>query len=186
MTEDIPNIPNPEYPMNEPVAKGDKTAPVLETPVIEGTNVAKGATVVSASAMGGTRYPIANLFDGDLETLWQGGKVTEDYKYELGGYKHEVVIDLGETKKFDTYTLVNAGANSNNKINNTSEWEIFVSEDGKTWTSVDYQSGNKADIASVKVGDTSARYVKLRIFATDSGANVGTVRLYEFMLFDQQ
>jgi len=28
--------------------------------------------------------------------------------------------------------------------------------------------------------------VKLRIFTTDSGANVGTVRLYEFMLFDQQ
>ena len=186
LTEDIPNIPNPEYPMNEPVAKGDKTAPVLETPVTEGTNIAKGATIVSASAKGSTRYPIANLFDGDLETLWQGAKVTDDYKYELGGYKHEVVIDLGEAKKFDTYTLVNAGANSNNKINNTSEWEIFVSDDGKTWTSVDYQSGNKADIASVTVGDTSARYVKLRIFNTDSGANVGTVRLYEFMLFDQQ
>jgi len=185
LTEDIPNIPNPEYPMNEPVAKGDKTAPVLETPVTEGTNIAKGATIVMASSQG-SKNPVTNLVDGDLETLWQGAKVTNDYKYQLGGYMHEVVIDLGETKKFDTYTIVNAGSKSNNKINNTSEWEIFVSEDGETFTSVDYQVKNKADIASVNVGDTNARYVKLRIFTTDSGANVGTVRLYEFMLFDQQ
>jgi len=134
----------------------------------------------------GSKNPVTNLVDGDLETLWQGAKVTNDYKYQLGGYMHEVVIDLGETKKFDTYTIVNAGSKSNNKINNTSEWEIFVSEDGETFTSVDYQVKNKADIASVNVGDTNARYVKLRIFTTDSGANVGTVRLYEFMLFDQQ
>ena len=118
--------------------------------------------------------------------MFQGAKVTDDYKYELGGYKHEFVIDLGATKTFDTYTLVNAGSKSSNKNNNTSEWEIFVSEDGKTWTSVDYQKDNTADIVSVNVGDTSARYVKLRVFTTDSGANVGTVRLYEFMLFDQQ
>jgi len=186
LTEGIPGLPDPEYPMNKPVAKGDKTAPVLETPVTEGTNIAKGATIVMASSQGGTKNVVANLFDGDLDTLWQGGKVTSDYKYQLGGYMHEVVIDLGETKKFDTYTIVNAGSKSNNKINNTSEWEIFVSEDGKTFTSVDYQVKNKADIASVNVGDTNARYVKLRIFTTDSGANVGTVRLYEFMLFDQQ
>ena len=186
LTEDIPGIPNPEYPMNEPVAKGDKTAPVLGTPVTEGNNIAKGATIVSTSSKGGSRNPVANLLDGDITTMFQGAKVTDDYKYELGGYKHEFVIDLGETKKFDTYTLVNAGSKSSNKNNNTSEWEIFVSEDGKTWTSVDYQNENKADIASVNVGDTNARYVKIRVFTTDSGSNVGTIRLYEFMLFDQQ
>ena len=186
LTEDIPNIPNPEYPMNEPVAKGDKTAPVLATPVTEGDNIAKGATIVSSSSQGGTRNPLSYLLDGDLTTMFQGPKVSEDYKYELGGYKHEIVIDLGATKTFDTYTLVNSGSKSSNKNNNTSEWEIFVSEDGKTWTSVDYQKDSSADIASVNIGDTSARYVKLRVFSTDQSANVGTVRLYEFMLFDQQ
>ena len=186
LTEDIPNIPNPEYPMNEPVKKGDKTATALETPVTEGNNIAKGATIVSASSQGGSRNPVENLLDGDLGTMFQGAKVTDDYKYELGGYKHEFVIDLGAVKTFDTYTIANAGSKSSNKNNNTSEWEIFVSEDGKTWTSVDYQSGNKADIASFNIGDTFARYVKLRVFTTDQSANVGTVRLYEFMLFDQQ
>ena len=152
----------------------------------EGNNIAKDATIVSASSQGGTRNPIAYLLDGDLSTMFQGAKVTSDYKYELGGYMHEVIIDLGAAKTFDTYTIVNAGSKSNNKNNNTSEWEILVSDDGNTWTSVDYQNGNKADIASFNVGDITARYVQLRIYTTDAGANVGTVRLYEFMLFDQQ
>jgi len=186
ITENIKGVPNPTYPMWEPVVKGDKTAAVLETPVTEGTNIAKGATVVMTSSQGGTRNPFDYLLDGDLSTMFQGSKVTDDYKYELGGYKHEFVLDLGETKTFDTYTLVNAGSKSNNKNNNTAEWELFVSNDGTTWTSVDYQNDSKADIASVNVGDTSARYVKLRIFSTDQGVNVGTIRLYEFMLFDQQ
>ncbi len=185
-TEDLPGIPNPTYPSLKKVEKGNKTAPVLETPVTEGTNLAKGATIVMTSSEGGSRYPVANLIDGDLSTQWQGAKPTGDYKYELGGYKHEIVLDLGEKKTFDTYTLANAGSKSNNKNNNTSEWELFVSDDGKNWTSVDYQNNNKADIASVNFGDTSARYVMLRIFTTDQGVNAGTVRLYEFMLFDQK
>ena len=182
-TENIPGLPNPEYPMNSPVAKGDKTAAALATPVTEGNNILKGATVIEASSQGGTRNPLSYLLDGDLGTMFQGAKVTDDYKYELGGYKHEFVIDLGAVKNFDTYTIVNAGSKTSNKNNNTSEWELFVSDDGKTWTSVDYQNGNKADTVSFNIGDTSARYVKLRIFNTDQSANVGTVRLYEFMLF---
>ena len=182
-TENIPGLPNPEYPMNSPVAKGDKTAAALATPVTEGNNILKGATVIEASSQGGTRNPLSYLLDGDLGTMFQGAKVTDDYKYELGGYKHEFVIDLGAVKSFDTYTIVNAGSKTSNKNNNTSEWELFVSDDGKTWTSVDYQNGNKADTVSFNIGDTSARYVKLRIFNTDQSANVGTVRLYEFMLF---
>ena len=185
-TENLSGIPNPTYPSLKKVEKGSKTAPVLETAVIEGTNLAKGATIVSASSQGGSKNPIANLLDGDINTQWQGAKVTDDYKYELSGYLHEVIIDLGETKTFDTYTLANAGAKSSNKNNNTSEWELFVSDDGKAWTSVDYQNGNTKDIASVNIGDTTARYVMLRIFSADQGAGSGTVRLCEFMLFDQK
>ena len=185
-TEGLPNIPDPEYPQKELVTKGDKTAPVLATPVTEGTNLAMGATVTFASSQGGTRNPLAYMLDGDLSTMFQGANVSDDYRYQLGGYKHEFVLDLGEAKKFDTYTLVNAGSKSTSKNNNTSEWELFVSDDGTTWTSVDYQNGNTADIASVNIGDTTARYVKIRFFTTDQGVNTGTVRLYEFMLFDQQ
>ena len=185
-TEDLDGIPNPTYPSLKPVEKGNKTAPILATPVTEGNNIAKGATIVSASSEGGTRNPLSYLLDGDVTTMFQGAKATGDYKYELGGFKHEFVIDLGEAKTFDTYTLVNAGSKSSNKNNNTSEWELFISDDGKTWTSVDYQKDSSADIASVNVGDTTARYVMLRVFSTDQGVNAGTIRLYEFMLFDQK
>ena len=184
-TEDLPGIPNPEYPMNEPVAKGDKTAPVLGTPVTEGTNLALGAAMVSTSGAGGGKNVFDNMFDGDLTTKWQAATPKDDYKYQLGGFKHEFVIDLGAVKTFDTYTIVNASNNKENKTFNTREWEIFVSEDGTNWTSVDYQKDNTEGIVSVNVGDTSARYVKVRLFATDA-SSVGTARIYEFMLFDQQ
>ena len=185
-TEGLPNIPDPVYPQLEPVAKGDKTGAILETPVTTGTNLALGATIVETSSQGGTRNPIANMLDGDLETMFQGANVSDDYKYQLGGFKHEFVLDLGEAKKFDTYTIVNAGSKSTNKNNNTAEWELFISDDGKTWTSVDYQPNSKADIASINIGDVTARYVMLRVFATDQSANTGTLRICEFMLFDQQ
>ena len=185
-TEGLPNIPDPVYPQLEPVAKGDKTGAILETPVTTGTNLALGATVIETSSQGGTRNPIANMLDGDLETMFQGANVSDDYKYQLGGFKHEFVLDLGEAKKFDTYTIVNAGSKSTNKNNNTAEWELFISDDGKTWTSVDYQPSSKADIASINIGDVTARYVMLRVFATDQSANTGTLRICEFMLFDQQ
>ena len=185
LTENIDGIPNPVYPMDEPVAKGDKTAPVLGTPVTEGTNLALGATMVSASAEGGSKNVFANMFDGDLTTKWQAGANKNDYACQLGGYKHEFVIDLGAVKTFDTYTIVNASYNKENKTFNTREWEIFVSEDGTNWTSLDYQKDNTEGIVSVNVGDTSARYVKVRLFATDA-SSVGTARIYEFMLFDQQ
>ena len=184
MTENLPGIPNPEYPMNEPVKKGDKTAPVLGTPVTEGTNLALNAKVVEVSVLGGTGKTIKEALDGDLTTKWQAGANKDDYKCMLGGYQQEFVIDLGEKKTFDTYTLVNAGTKEN-KVFNTKEWEIFVSDDGKTWTSLDYQKDNKEAIVSINVGDTTAQFIKLRLFATDQ-SGVGTARIYEFMLFDQQ
>ena len=187
ITEGLPNIPDPEYPQLEYVEKGSKTAPVLAAAVTEGTNLANDATIVSSSSPGSTKNPVAHLIDGDLTTMWLGAKVTNDYKYELAGYRHDVVLDLGEAKTFDTYTLVHFGAKEGNaKTNNTSEWELLISDDGKTWTSVDYQNKNKADITSVNVGDTTARYVMLRVYNTDQNANAGTIRLLEFMLFDQQ
>ena len=87
-------------------------------------------------------------------------------------------------KSFNTYTLVNRGYTSSNKTFNTKEWEILISEDGKTWTSVDYQKDNTADAVSVNVGAQSARYIEIRVFATDK-SDTGNVRIQEFMLFNQ-
>ena len=179
LTEDIEGVPNPTYPMREPVKKGDKTNAVLSSPVTEGSNIAKGATIVSSSGQRPTN-PVENVLDGKLDTMWYAPSgASGDHKYELGSYQHELVIDLGEKKSFNTYTLVNAG-----KSFNTREWEILISDDGKTWTSVDYQKDMNQEQVSVNVGDQSARYVMLRVYASDKGAGK-ILRLHEFMLFDQ-
>ena len=183
-TEDLPGIPNPTYPTLEKVAKGNKTNPVLATAVTEGDNLAKGATIAEFSAEA-SRNPVTNLLDGDLDTFWHGSEsAIGDYKYELMGISHDVIIDLGEVKNFNTYTLVNRGNASSNKLFNTKEWEILISTDGKTWTSIDYQTENTADLVSVNVGAQSARYVELRIHTADK-SNTGNARIQEFMLFNQ-
>ena len=184
LTEDIEGVPNPTYPMREDVPKGDKTNTALATPVTEGTNLAKGATVIDFSGQTSDQYGIDKAFDGDLTTKWMVKKgASGDQKYELGGYQHSVTIDLGAEKTFNTYTLVNAGVKEN-KIFNTKEWEVLISSDGKTWTSVDYQKDMNVDTVSFNVGEQTARYVMLRVYAADNN-NIGTIRLYDFMLFDQ-
>lgn len=183
-TEDLNGIPNPTYPTLEQVAKGSITNPILSTALLEGDNLAKGATVSDFSAEA-SRNPIANLLDGDLDSFWHGAESSiGDYKYELMGISHSVTIDLGEVKTFNTYTLVNRGYKSSNKLFNTAEWEILISTDGKTWTSVDYQTDNTSDLVSVNIGTQSARYIELRIHTADK-SNTGNVRIQEFMLFNQ-
>ncbi len=184
LTEDIEGVPNPTYPMREDVTKGDKTNTALATPVTEGTNLAKGATVIDSSGQTSDQYGVDKAFDGDLTTKWMVKKgASGDQKYELGGYQHSITIDLGEEKTFNTYTLVNAGVREN-KIFNTKEWEVLISSDGETWTSIDYQKDMNVDTVSFNVGEQTARYVMLRVYAADNN-NIGTIRIYDFMLFDQ-
>lgn len=187
LTENIPGVPNPKYPMLEPVTKGDKTNELLSAPVTEGTNLALNAKVLEYSGQTRAAESIEKAFDGSLSTKWAARKNTDDHKYELGGYQHGFIIDLGEVKTFNTYTMIHAGIKENSTYNAKS-WEILVSVDGENWVSVDYQPDVAKDAStqvSVNIGEQSARYVQLRYYACDRN-NVGTARLYEFMLFNQQ
>ena len=182
LTENIPNLENPDYPMLESVTPGNKTSPVLTSPVLEGENLALKATVIKRSHET-NKQPVSFLLDGDLNTYWQGSDL-DDYSYHLKGIPQGVVIDLGAEKTFDTYTLVCRGYASSNKAFNAKEWEVLVSNDGKNFTSIDYQNGNKSDIVSVSLGEVKARYIEIRFFTTDQN-NTNNVRIQEFMLFDQ-
>ena len=182
LTEGLDGIPDPTYPMYEAVTPGNKTGTILETPVTDGTNIANGATIAEFSGEIG-REVATNIVDGNLDTMWRSSSAAhDDYKYQLTGVQHEIVIDLGSSKSFNTYTMVNAGSKGA-AAQNPSSWEILVSDDGKSWTSVDYQVDQKVDIASVNVGDQSARYVMIRLYKSTQSSS-DTVRLYEFMLFD--
>ena len=181
LTENIDGIPNPEYPMVGEKLHGNKTATQLNNTVTEGTNLCLGGKVYDCSGYTNDNENAQKLIDGDLNTKWcaTSSNVTNG-EYKLNGVKHWVKIDLGKEKEFNTYTLYNT--RSKEGYGNTTEWEVLVSNDGNKWTSVDYQPSNNSAVSSFNIGNQKARYIMIKIFTPDEG--VGTLRLYDFQLFN--
>ena len=181
LTENIDGIPNPEYPMVGEKLHGNKTATQLNNTVTEGTNLCLGGKVYDCSGYTNDNENAQKLIDGDLNTKWcaTSSNVTNG-EYKLNGVKHWVKIDLGKEKEFNTYTLYNT--RSKEGYGNTTEWEVLVSNDGNKWTSVDYQPSNNSAVSSFNIGKQKARYIMIKIFTPDNG--VGTLRLYDFQLFN--
>ena len=181
LTENIDGIPNPEYPMVGEKLHGNKTATQLNNTVTEGTNLCLGGKVYDCSGYTNDNENAQKLIDGDLNTKWcaTSSNVTSG-EYKLNGVKHWVKIDLGQEKEFNTYTLYNT--RSKEGFGNTTEWEVLVSNDGNEWTSVDYQPSNNSAVSSFNIGNQKARYIMIKIFTPDEG--VGTLRLYDFQLFN--
>ena len=181
LTENIDGIPNPEYPMVGEKLHGNKTATQLNNTVTEGTNLCLGGKVYDCSGYTNDNENAQKLIDGDLNTKWcaTSSNVTSG-EYKLNGVKHWVKIDLGKEKEFNTYTLYNT--RSKEGFGNTTEWEVLVSNDGNEWTSVDYQPSNNSAVSSFNIGNQKARYIMIKIFTPDEG--VGTLRLYDFQLFN--
>lgn len=181
LTEDLPNVENPDYPMITEPRHGNKTASAI-TAVTSGDNLVKDATIHSVSGQVNASEKAEYLIDGQKSTKWCSTG-TSNAKYSLDGTLHWVIIDLGKTQDFNTYTIFNTKT-VEPAYGNMTEWEILISDDAENWTSVDYQPSCNENSASFNVGDQSARYLMLRIYNPDE-SQVGTVRLYEFMLFDQ-
>lgn len=181
VTEDIPGCPNPEYPMHEPYTPKGKTNTPLASAITTGNNLCAGTEIYKLTSSGVSKYVADNLLDGDLTTRYQATR--KDALYSLNGIQNEVVIDLGGVKTFDTYTLVGVGETMQKSFN-PKEWEILVSNDGSSFTAVDYQKDNTESVVSVTFEEQSARYVMIRMLASDQ-TGAGALRLNEFMLFDQ-
>ena len=182
ITENLPNVKNPVYPMLVDKKPGDKTAPKLDTPVTEGENLALGATIPMVSGFTNREEAAEMLVDGDLTTKWCSTSGSAGNKtYCLDGTQQWIVLDLGEEKTFNTYTIYNTQTQETG--GNTTEWEILLSNDAENWVSVDYQPDCNENIASFYIGDCTARYLLFKGYIVDDGD--GTVRLYEFQLYKQ-
>ena len=121
----------------------------------------------------------ANLVDGNLDTKWcTNAGNTESGLAGLTGGSYYATFDLGSSKTFNTYTLYNTKTKEGG-YDNTKEWEILVSNDNKNWTSVDYQVNNDRNLASYDIGSVTARYVRIKIYDTN------TIRLYELQLYNR-
>ena len=191
ITEDIPNCENPVYPkMSDPV-HGEKTADALANAVTDGENLALGGSIIDCSGfVNGSEAP-EKLIDGKLNTKWCCTDAS-DPTYCLDGARFWVIIDLGEKKTFNTYTIFNTKTQETG--GNMSEWELYISDDPydtEGWVSVDYQKMTARDYQSNKpgyntmsfdIGDISARYLLLKVYNGDGSR--GTVRLYELQLYN--
>jgi len=178
ITEGIAGVDNPTYPMIGPKTHGSKKAAKLDTAVTSGTNLCSGASILHTSGQTNVNEAAEKLIDGNLDTKWCSRSSSES---TFNGVMHSVKIDLGSKKTFNTYTIYNTQSKEN--FANASEWEILVSEDGKTWTSVDYQNNNNNSVSSYNIGTQTARYVQIKIF--NPGDSAGTIRLYEFQLYNK-
>ncbi len=178
ITEGIAGVDNPTYPMIGSKTHGSKKAAKLDTAVTSGTNLCSGASILHTSGQTNVNEAAEKLIDGNLDTKWCSRSSSES---TFNGVMHSVKIDLGSKKTFNTYTIYNTQSKEN--FANASEWEILVSEDGKTWTSVDYQNNNNNSVSSYNIGTQTARYVQIKIF--NPGDSAGTIRLYEFQLYNK-
>ena len=184
LTENVPYVQNPNYPMVTEKNPGDKTATALETAVTEGDNLALGATVYKISGSVKAAEDGNKLVDGKLDSKWCSSAASvKDKTYSLDGTRQWIVLDLGEKKTFNTYTIYNT--RTQETYANMTEWEILVSDDAVNWTSVDYQPDCNQDLVSFNVGSQSARYVMIKGYTVDKSNGVGTIRLYEFQLYNQ-
>ena len=178
ITENLPGVPNPTYPMVGEKTHGNTVATKLATPVTSGTNLCNGAIILHTTSQVSSSESAEKLIDGDLSTKWCAKSSSEG---TFNGRTNSVKIDLGSKKTFNTYTLYNT--KSQESFANMSEWEILVSEDGQNWKSVDYQVNNDNNISSYNIGTQTARYVQIKVF--NPGDSAGTVRLYEFQLYNK-
>ena len=159
-----------------------KTAKRLSSVVTNGDNLCAKATIVHSSGYNSDNWKASYLIDGNSNTCWLAlTQNATDKTYLENGGQHSVIIDLGKSQSFNTYTLFHDGS----KAYSTNSWELLTSEDKKNWTSVDYQEGNTESQTSFQIGNQKARYVMLKTWVSDN-ENMGTVRLYEMMLFQQK
>lgn len=181
ITENLPNVENPVYPMVSAPVHGEKTAKA-ESAVTTGDNLCANATIYKVSGQVNNSERAALLIDGNASTKWCSttGSISNQ-QYSLDGTRQWVIIDLGAEKNFNTYTILNTKTVEPG-YGNMTEWELLISSDANTWTSVDYQPSCNRNKASFNIGNQHARYIMLRIYNPDD-SQAGTVRLYEFMLF---
>ncbi|MDQ1726991.1 MAG: glucosylceramidase [Frankiaceae bacterium] len=121
-----------------------------------------GATATSSPAGNGA----GNAIDADASTSWSSGTAQAPGQY--------LQVDLGSVKHF-TRVAIDSGGNLGDYARG---WDLSVSNDGVTWTSVASGTGT-GELTNVDTGGTDARY--LRVTSTGSAGNwwsIADLRLY--------
>ncbi|HEU4422335.1 MAG TPA: GH92 family glycosyl hydrolase [Pilimelia sp.] len=92
-------------------------------------------------------------------------------------------VDLGASMSVRSFTVRHAGAGGESTTWNTRDFDIQVSTNGSTWTTVVQARANTASVSNHALGSAAtARYVRLNIITPTQNTNTAT-RIYEFEVY---
>ncbi|MCR5183356.1 MAG: discoidin domain-containing protein [Opitutales bacterium] len=121
--------------------------------------------VVFASSENGGNETANNLTDNDPSTIWHTA-----YSVTQADYPHWIDFDIGEVKKIKGVSYLPRQDGGNN--GDVKAYEIYVSDDGKTWgapvASGDFSS-DKAEKKIIFPQALTTRYVRFRALSSQNG-----------------
>ncbi|WP_433533121.1 glycosyl hydrolase family 95 catalytic domain-containing protein [Micromonospora sp. CA-263727] len=91
-------------------------------------------------------------------------------------------VDLGTATTVGRFVVRHAGAGGESAAFNTRDFDIQVSTNGSTWTTVASPRGNTANVSTHPVGPVSARYVRMNVLTPTTNAGE-LARVYEFEVY---
>ena len=102
-------------------------------------------------------------------------------KWCSGGATKFLQVDLGASHPISSFTLRHAGAGGESASWDTRDYDLQVSTDASTWTTVVQARGNTADVSSHSVS-VSGRYVRLNVI-TPTQTTDNAARIYELEVY---
>lgn len=92
-------------------------------------------------------------------------------------------VDLGSPAAVRSFTLRHAGAGGESTSFNTRDFDLAVSTDATTWTTVVQARGNTANVSNhTLTSPVTGRYVRLTVLTPTQGTNTAT-RIYEMEVY---
>jgi hypothetical protein len=133
------------------------------------TNAALNKPVTGPSPCTSTQVPAAAV-----NGTWGHGTSEKWCSRTIGA---TLMVDLGSSRDITSVLLFHAGAGGDSTALNTRDYDVQVSDDNVTYTTVVQQRGNTANITSHTLS-TTARYVRLKIITPTQTTDTAT-RIYE-------
>ncbi|MET8044334.1 discoidin domain-containing protein [Micromonospora sp. NPDC005215] len=91
-------------------------------------------------------------------------------------------VDLGSTQNINRLVVQHAGAGGEDAAWNTRDFNLQVSTNGTSWTTVANVTGNTANTTTHTIAATQARYVRINVTNGGTSGN-GAARIYEFEVY---